>query len=260
MKILPQARNLCIGIALFLGITFDAEAQITQDYLQQFIEFITENQDGGEEFDYSEIGEQLDDWSRSPIDINSPEAAILVQWKIISDNAYRNLQDHIYQTGPLLDLLELQSISGFDPEMIRILKVIATVKGRETQTQSIPFGQMLIHGQNEIYLRAGRTIQEADGYLGEDPAYEGSPDKLYMRYRHRNSNTLSYGITAEKDAGEAFFSGSNPQGFDFYSYHFALQQYKPWMPALMVGDFNANFGQGLIMHSGFGEMCIRDRS
>ena len=80
MKILPQARNLCIGIALFLGITFDAEAQITQDYLQQFIEFITENQDGGEEFDYSEIGEQLDDWSRSPIDINSPEAAIPVSY------------------------------------------------------------------------------------------------------------------------------------------------------------------------------------
>ncbi len=252
MKILPQARILCIGMTLFLGMALETNAQITQDYLQQFIEFITENQDGGEEFDYSEIGEQLDDWSRSPIDINSPEAAILVQWKIISDNAYRNLQDHIYQTGPLLDLLELQSISGFDPEMIRILKVIASVKGRETQTQSIPFGQMLIHGQNEIYLRAGRTIQEADGYIGEDPAYEGSPDKLYMRYRHRNGNTLSYGITAEKDAGEAFFSGSNPQGFDFYSYHFALQQYKPWMPALMVGDFNANFGQGLIMHSGFG--------
>src|SRR6186713_3060079 len=74
MKLLPQVRNLCIGITLFLGITFEAKAQITQDYLQQFIEFITENQDGGEEFDYSEIGEQLDDWSRSPIDINSPEA------------------------------------------------------------------------------------------------------------------------------------------------------------------------------------------
>ena len=110
MKILPQARNLCIGIALFLGITFDAEAQITQDYLQQFIEFITENQDGGEEFDYSEIGEQLDDWSRSPIDINSPEAAILVQWKIISDNAYRNLQDHIYQTWISLSCNQYQDL------------------------------------------------------------------------------------------------------------------------------------------------------
>jgi hypothetical protein len=252
MKILHKARNLSIGMALFLGFSMPLQAQVTQEYLQQFIEFITENQEGSEEFDYSEIGEQLDDWSRSPIDINSPDAAILVQWKIISDNAYRNLQEHILRNGPLLDLLELQSIDGFDTETIHILDVIARVEGRILLTQAVPLGEMLIHGQNEIYVRGGRTIQKADGYLGESPAYEGSPDKLYMRYRHRNSNTLTYGITAEKDAGEAFFNGSNPQGFDFYSYHLALQHYKPWLPALMIGDFNANFGQGLIMHSGFG--------
>jgi hypothetical protein len=32
----------------------------------------------------------------------------------------------------------------------------------------------------------------------------------------------------------------------------ALQRYKSWLPAVMIGDFNASFGQGLIMHSGFG--------
>jgi hypothetical protein len=63
---------------------------------------------------------------------------------------------------------------------------------------------------------------------------------------------LSYGFTGEKDSGEAFFKGSNPSGFDFNSFHIALQRYRPWLPALMVGDFTASFGQGLIMHSGFG--------
>lgn len=239
-------------VLLFLAATLPLRAQVTQDYLQQFIEIIAENQDAGEEFDYTEIGEQIDDWRKSPIDINSPDAAVLVQWKILTENAYRSLQDHITRNGPLLDILELQSIDGFDPEMIRILQVITRVDGRELLTQAIPLGQLLLHGQNEIYLRTGRTLQESEGYLGPDPAYEGNPDKLYFRYRHRNSNTLSYGITGEKDAGEAFFKGSNPRGFDFYSYHLSLQQYKPWLPALMLGDFNANFGQGLIMHSGFG--------
>jgi len=252
MKTLCQARTIVVGMILFLCAGLPLQAQVTQEYVQQFIEFITENQDGGEEFDYTEIGEQLDDWRRSPVDINTAEATVFVQWKIISENAYRKLQDHILRNGPLLDLLELQAIDGFDAETIHILDVIARVEGRGTLTQAVRLGDLFIHGQNEIYIRAGQTIQRADGYLGEDPAYEGDPTKLYVRYRHRNSNTLSYGITAEKDAGEAFFKGSNPHGFDFYSAHLSLQQYKTWLPALMIGDFNANFGQGLIMHSGFG--------
>lgn len=252
MKSLPGLNTFTLVFTILFGMVAPVRAQITQDFLQQFIEIIAENQESGEEFDYTEIGEQLDDWRRSPIDINSPDAAIFVQWKIISENAYRALQDHITRNGPLLNILELQAIPGFDPDVIHILQVVAKVAGREIQTQTLPLGEMLLHGQNEIYLRAGRTLQESEGYLGDDPAYEGNPDKIYFRYRHRSSNTLSYGITAEKDAGEAFFKGSNPQGFDFYSYHISLQQYKPWLPALMLGDFNANFGQGLIMHSGFG--------
>jgi len=237
---------------LFLFSPLPSYAQLTEEYLQQFIEVITENSNGAEEFDYTELGEQLDDWIKSPIDINTPEIAILVQWKIISETAYRNLQLHIERNGLLLDVLELQSVPGFEPETIRILKSITHVGGRETLTQAIPLGDLLLHGQNEIYIRWGRTLQESAGFIGEDPAYEGNPDKMYFRYRHRNGNALTYGITAEKDAGEAFFNGSNRHGFDYYSYHIALQGYKTWLPAIMVGDFNANFGQGLIMHSGFG--------
>ncbi len=253
VTMLPNlCRNLLISLSLTLWCATSAWAQRTDDYLQQFIEIITENSGGGEEFDYSDLGEQLDDWKLAPIKINSAEAGELVQWKIISETAYKNLQDHIARNGPLLDVLELQAVTGFDPDVIRMLRSITLVSGREIMTQSIPFGDLFVKGQNEIYLRWGRTLQESDGYLGEDPAYEGNPDKLYLRYRHRNANTLSYGFTAEKDAGEAFFRGSNPYGFDFYSFHLALQQYRSWLPAVMLGDFNANFGQGLIMHSGFG--------
>ena len=243
---------LIIPGILFLFSPLPSYAQFTEEYLQQFIEVITENSNGTEEFDYTELGEQLDDWIRSPLDINSTEITVLVQWKIISETAYRNLQLHIERNGLLLDVLELQSVPGFDPETIRILKSITYVGGRGTLTQAIPLGDLFLHGQNEIYVRWGRTIQESEGYIGEVPAYEGNPDKFYFKYRHRNGNALTYGITAEKDAGEAFFKGSNRQGFDYYSYHVALQDYKTWLPATMLGDFNASFGQGLIMHSGFG--------
>ncbi len=227
-------------------------AQEVQDYYNQLIEIIAENLESGEEFDYTELAEHIDDWQRRPININSDEASALAQWSIITDYAYQQLQDHIRRNGPLLSILELQSIPGFDPATIRILQSISAVEGRDMFTQTASIGRLLLHGQNEIYIRGGRTIEKADGYIGDPPAYEGSPDKIYMRLRHRNSNVLSYGITGEKDAGEAFFKGSNKSGFDFYSAHLSLQNYRSWLPAVMLGDFVASFGQGLIMHSGFG--------
>ncbi len=238
-------------ILLFASLNI-LKAQEAQDYYNQLIEIIAENLETGEEFDYTELAEHIDDWQRKPININSEETSVLAQWSIITDYAYQQLQDHIRRNGPLLSILELQSIPGFDPATIRILQSITNVAGRDMFTQTASLGRLLLHGQNEIYIRGGRTIEQADGYIGDPPDYEGSPDKIYMRLRHRNSNVLSYGITGEKDAGEAFFKGSNKSGFDFYSAHLSLQNYRSWLPAVMLGDFVASFGQGLIMHSGFG--------
>lgn len=226
-----------------------------RNYFHQLIEVITENLEGEEEFDYIELGELIEEWLRRPIDINSPQAAQLAQWNIISDYDWQYLVDHIIRHGPLLDVLELQAIKGFDPDKVRLLQSITRAGDRGTTTQSVPLEKLLLRGQNEFYLRGGRTLEKAKGYLPNNEGitpYEGSPDKIYFRYRHRYSTTLSYGVTGEKDAGESMFSGSNPRSFDFQSAHIALQHYRPWLPAVMLGDFTASFGQGLIMHSGFG--------
>lgn len=244
--------HFTLFILHFTLLNLPLVAQDTQDYLQQLIEIITENEEGVGDFDYTELGELVDDWQRRPIDINTEDALVFVQWNIISEYAYQQLQDHIRKHGSLLSVLELQSVPGFDPEIIRLIQSISHVAGRETFTQTASLKEMFLHGQNEIYFRGGRILEKSDGYDGEYPGYEGSPAKLYLRLRHRNGGVLSYGLTAEKDPGEALFNKSNVHGFDFYSAHLSLQNYKPWLPAVMVGDFSASFGQGLIMHSGFG--------
>ncbi len=227
-------------------------AQESQDHFQQLIEIITENLEGEEEIDYTELGELIEDWQHNPLDINSEEVVWLVQWRIISDFAYQQLQEHIYRHGSLLSILELQSVPGFDPQTIRVLRSISHIKGRDIFTRTATIGDLLLHGLNEFYIRRGRTIEKAEGYVGYMPDYEGSPDKIYLRLRHRSSGVLSYGFTGEKDAGEALLQKSNKHGFDFNSAHLSLQNHRPWLPALMVGDYSVSFGQGLIMHSGFG--------
>jgi hypothetical protein len=104
-------------------------------------------------------------------------------------------------------------------------------------------------------MRYGRSIESRKGYDQSDSAqkYLGSPDKLYLRYRVARSNDFSIGFTAEKDPGEQLiWSPAQKQyGFDFTSLHIAMQNKGP-VKNLVLGDFQCQFGQGLILGGVFG--------
>src|SRR5690606_7504462 len=55
-----------------------------------------------------------------------------------------------------------------------------------------------------------------------------------------------------KDAGEQFLwePSTKRYGFNFLSYHFTLYQKGKWK-AITLGDFQAQFGQGLVFGSGY---------
>ncbi|MEM6380464.1 MAG: helix-hairpin-helix domain-containing protein, partial [Bacteroidota bacterium] len=74
----------------------------------------------------------------------------------------------------------------------------------------------------------------------------------YVRFRHAYENRLTYGFTAEKDEGEEFFTGSNRQGFDFYSAHLAVRNINRVVKDVVIGDYVVSMGQGLVLFSGFG--------
>jgi len=112
---------------------------------------------------------------------------------------------------------------------------------------------MLAASKSELYIKWRRTLEEQKGYQ-EDRlnGFEGDPNKLYLRYKLYHENRFRITLLAEKDAGEAFFSKSNPEGFDFYSGHIHLKEYSQTIKDIIIGDYNVSFGQGLILHNGFG--------
>ena len=61
----------------------------------------------------------------------------------------------------------------------------------------------------------------------------------------------------EKDAGEQFLNGSNHWGYDYVSFYFSARDIGK-LKALNLGDFQANFGQGLTLSTGlaFGKSSI----
>ena len=101
--------------------------------------------------------------------------------------------------------------------------------------------------------RVQRRLDLAEGYLGADSAraYPGGPARLYTRLQATVRRQLSVNLTLEKDPGERLGGGA---GIDYVSGHAALLD-AGRVDALVVGDFVAEFGQGVVLWraSGFGK-------
>lgn len=255
-------------ITLFLFIiagTFSVSAQKTEadtadtekEDINQKVESIAEQTDA--ELDYTDLLDELNYYLKHPINLNSATADELKKIILLNDIQINNLLEHIQKYGKLLSVYELQSISGFDLEIInKILPYIYV--SADVSKRHFSFKEMMDNSSSQFFLRYQRVLEEQKGFspisdsaLAESPnsRYLGSPDKIYARYRFTYYTNVSVGITAEKDAGEEFFQGSQKNGFDFYSAH-AYYKGLGVVRALAVGDYQVQFGQGLTLWSGLG--------
>ncbi len=227
------------------------EEAINPDLIEDFIA----GSGGEDDFDFNAIYEQLAFYRKRPLNLNKVNREELSSLGILSEIQINNFFQYRENIGDFIAIQELQAIPSFSLQTINQLLPFVNLNNSLDDFQ-VPIVKMLSRGSNQIFLRWTRLLQEQEGFL-RDPNegnafFRGDQNKYYLRYRHIYDNRLSYGLTAEKDAGEEFFTGSNPQGFDFYSAHFYLNKYNKWLKTLALGDFTASFGQGLILHSGFG--------
>lgn len=209
------------------------------------------------EQDFTEFTEILELLRKNPINLNRADVEELRQIPFLNDVQILNLIEHIQKHGKLLSVYELQAIRGFDQQTIEKILPFVYVS-QDVQKRHVTFNDIVASSRQQIFLRYSRILEEQKGYspasdeeLQQNPnaRYLGSPDKIYMRYRLQYFNSLSIGLTAEKDPGEEFFSGTQKQGFDFYSAHFWTRNIGPFT-TLAIGDYNLSFGQGLALWSG----------
>jgi hypothetical protein len=249
-----------IGILVFCCITVNifgqdpANANYDIDINQQLIEDYFEALDIEGDFDFNTIFEVLEYRLEKPLNLNQAEAEDLKELIVLNDLQINNLIQYRQTNGDLISLYELQSIPGFDVNVIRILLPFVTV-GETLADFHLPFFKMFSGGKHEVYLKWRRVLEEQKGYIPDEEGntkYLGDPNKLYLRYKYSFDNKFQFGITAEKDAGEEFFSGNNKQGFDYYSAHMYARNFNRHIKAIAIGDYSISLGQGLIIHNAFG--------
>jgi hypothetical protein len=135
----------------------------------------------------------------------------------------------------------MAAIDGFNPEVLQKLEPFINFELQENQHKGK-------RSDNDLFVRSTRAFTSAEGGV-KNPAYEGSMERYYLRFKH-TSTDLEYGMVAEKDPGEAFFTGANKYGFDYagaYS-NFSIGSSGQ---RVFVGDYHVSFGQGLVASQGF---------
>ena len=247
-------------VMLLFGSFFAfAQKEADQESLiQRRIETIAEQLgEGDESEDFNTLLDELLYFSEHPVNINNTTASELAQLPMLDDIAIANLMSHISANGKLLNIYELQGVNGFTVPLIRQLEPFIKVSDDPDAT-TFSFKEMMKEGTHELVLRYQQVLNQQEGYkdiedsvLAASPnkRYLGDPQKYYARYRFKYSNKVSWGLTMEKDAGEEFFKGSMKQGFDFYSGHLFVSNMGV-LKAAALGDFQAQFGQGLVFWSG----------
>lgn len=246
--------NRFICFILFCLVLSNALSAQESTIVDEALEFIAEETEG--EFDYDTFQELLLDYSKKKINMNLVEREELEEFGLLSSRQIDELLQYREKIGSLVNIYELQAIPTFDLRTIYRILPFVDVKG---DLDDFNFKGLFKKGQHQWFLRYQQVLEEQEGYIANDstadgslaPAYEGSPYKLYTRYRYSYDRNFSIGFTAEKDAGESFFAKSNPNGFDFYSAHMSIRNWGIFKH-LTVGDFEVRLGQGLIGWTGLG--------
>ncbi|SHG75862.1 Helix-hairpin-helix motif-containing protein [Chryseolinea serpens] len=232
----------------------------TQEYPRQEIDVnqLIDEWYGIPELDlnYSDLYENLVQLLAHPLNLNAATEEQLRFLKILSPEQIKSLLTYRAENKDFVSVYELQSVPLLDTETLHRLAPLVYVPDPTTLLDARFLSRIKTQSDSYLLLRSGRSLQNAREYnttTDSSARFKGSPENVYMRFRCTVPGEFSVGFTAEKDAGEALRRDPAAQyyGFDYFSFHAQLQ-HKGRIQNLVVGDYQSQFGQGLMLGGIFG--------
>lgn len=241
-------KNLTVLLIFFTfwNISHAQDHQQLDFVIENIIEHLTEKEE--DTHDVNELFEKLVELTENPVNINSATENELHKLPFFNAFQIHSLREYINTYGEFLSIYELPMVFGFSEQFVKLIEPFIIVEpgntGKDKKTTS--------RIRHEVILRSQRIIQEQIGYseAKKGSKYIGNPYKIYSRYRVKQEGRFSAGITTEKDPGEHFFHDSLGNQIDYYSAHASFENLG-FAERIIVGDYNASFGQGLVLWTGF---------
>lgn len=244
----------CIIMSLIVTVAYAQEYPRQEVDVSQLADELYGFQDL--DLNYEELYENLMQLIAHPLNLNKATIEDLRFIRILTEPQINSFMKYRLENENFISVYELQAVPEFDLETIYKLVPFVTVSSPMSALDASILKRLKKESENYFLMRYERTIENKAGFIHDplDPSFfKGSPDKLYMRFRSSRAGDFSVGFTAEKDAGEQlrWSPKSRYFGTDYISYHMQLQN-KGRLKNLILGDYQSQFGQGLMLGGIFG--------
>ena len=191
--------------------------------------------------------------AENPVPLNWAKRADFEALGFLSEYHVVALLDYREQFGLFYSWQEIPLIPGFSQETVWLLQPFFTLPGLDDDNpqgngQEWPgwkYGRrtLLLYAQTNVPRAVEYAPITAEEYAKKPNArYLGIPWSRYGKYAYSNAGRIKWGVTVDADAGERSWA-------DFVSVHMQLKDVKR-IKSLVVGDFQARFGQGLLVWNG----------
>jgi len=229
-------------ISIILGLTICHWSSAQEQKLMSVIgrlanELAEESTDTNAEL----LTEMLFDLAAEPVFINRGDQTDISRLFFLTTHQIETIVSYIRRTGPVVSLLELASLPGFN---------------RQTAEMMMPFISLDItpaSAYEESSPRLWNRVVATAGirYIDGSPGTDVNPFRNSTRYR-MNSGNLSASLTAASDAGEQPLWSGRP---DFITGGIAITNSNitgnNGVISFIAGDYTARFGMGLVVNSGY---------
>lgn len=198
----------------------------------------------------------LESLVQSPLNLNTVTREELLQLPFLNEAQADSLLSFRVRKHGFWSWGDLMMVRGMDYVTRRYLSLFAYVG--DVPREKATWGEMLGRGKHELESRLDIPLYQRSGQrLPTDDEFLENPNRLYLgngmanvvRYRYHWQQSLRYGATFQKDAGEPFGQMNNYP----YDYNSAYFYYKSpgerW--EVVAGDYELSQGQGLLLGNGF---------
>ena len=184
------------------------------------------------EVDFEQLQSDLYAIHESPIDLNHTSEEELSQLYFLSPQQIDDILMYAYK-HPFESLYELRLIPSLADYDIRdLLPFVAITRSRDHETTKLYPREVFAHAQHEIVTRV--DARNIESFEGLDPMY------VQTRYRFDYQRRVTFGAQFRRPAGGDAASLQ-------YGAYIQLRDIAPHLHSLVAGNFQASFGQGLVL-------------
>jgi hypothetical protein len=207
-------------------------------------------------------------WLEKPLCINSGEADMLMEYKIISLFQLNKLKEYRNIYGDLLSVYELAFIEGWDIQTIRKVTPLVTPVSEGPERERSEFNYRSFY--HSLIMKTSFNIYKSKGYKEQyseengtgSRYYNGPAARMALRYDFAFRKKIALGFRAEKDPGEPYLvmhdlAGLKVYGTDLMSGYIQANDVGP-ITSVILGNYRVNFGYGVNLSGG--QSLIRSRS